>query len=92
MLLSAAEYGNDEAIRSIIDGGRVPDVSDEEGSTPLMYAAANGRESLVRLLLQVPTRYVCTLASGTTILITSFSLLHLIMCGYRNLTPFSLSC
>lgn len=50
-VLSAAEQGNQQAMCSFLEKGTA-DVCDEEGSTPLMYAAANGREAIIRLLLQ----------------------------------------
>ena len=50
-VLVAAETGNMEALQSFIDQGQV-DCADEEGSTPLMYAAANGQEKAVRQLLE----------------------------------------
>ena len=50
-VLSAAEQGNQQAIRAFLKDGTA-DVCDDEGSTPLMYAAANGREMIIRQLLQ----------------------------------------
>eukprot|EP00731_Ephydatia_muelleri_P026241 Em0018g341a len=50
-VLSAAEQGNQQAISSFLEDGTA-DVYDEEGSTPLMYAAANGKETVIRLLLR----------------------------------------
>ena len=49
-ILSAAEQGHKKALKDYISR-RVVNVVDEEGSTPLIYAAANGREDIVRLLL-----------------------------------------
>lgn len=49
-VLSAAEQGHKTDLRDYISRC-VVGVVDEEGSTPLMYAAANGREEVVRLLL-----------------------------------------
>lgn len=47
------EQGSEHALREVIrKGGRV-DVSDEEGSSSLLYAAAHGREDIVRILLEV---------------------------------------
>lgn len=49
-VLSAAERGDKKAIESYISEGKA-NVCDEEGSTPLMYAAANGKEEIIRMLL-----------------------------------------
>ena len=54
-VLSAAEQGHRKNIESYISRG-VVNVLDEEGSTPLMYAAANGREEIIRLLLDREVR------------------------------------
>lgn len=52
-VLSVVEQGSEHALREVIrKGGRV-DVSDEEGSSSLLYAAAHGREDIVRILLEV---------------------------------------
>ncbi|XP_064398567.1 ankyrin repeat and SAM domain-containing protein 6-like [Halichondria panicea] len=53
-ILSAAEQGLKSELQSYISRG-VVSVVDEEGSTPLIYAAANGREEIVRLLLDKKT-------------------------------------
>ena len=53
-LLSASEQGHKQRIAALL--AESPDraeVCDDEGSTPLMYAAANGRENVLQLLLQV---------------------------------------
>lgn len=50
-VLAAAESGNLEALQKYIDNGEI-DCVDEGGSTPLMYAAANGQEKVVRQLVQ----------------------------------------
>lgn len=54
-VLSAAERGDKKAMESYISEGKV-NVSDEEGSTPLMYAAANGKEEIIRMLLDPDVR------------------------------------
>jgi ankyrin repeat protein len=46
--VSSGDY--DSSSSYLLSGGEV-DVTDEEESTPLMYAAANGHEKVVRLLL-----------------------------------------
>ena len=51
MVLTAAEQGNDHAIRAFLEEGKA-DVCDEEGFTPLMCASANGQDSTIRILLQ----------------------------------------
>ena len=50
-VLLAAEQGNREAMTTYITNKQV-NVVDEEGSTPLMVAAANGRDEIIRLLLE----------------------------------------
>ena len=50
-VITAAESGDHDMIKIYISSGRI-DCIDEEGSTPLMYAAANGHEKVTRLLLQ----------------------------------------
>ena len=52
VVLSLAERGEEKALSELLLAGRT-DVVDEEGSTPLMYAAANGRESVVLKLASV---------------------------------------
>lgn len=51
--LRAAEEGDKKALQEVIMEGKVGvvDVVDEDGNTPLMYAATNGREEVLRLLL-----------------------------------------
>ena len=49
-VLDAAQNGDLEAIRQYIAAKSI-NVVDEEGSTPLMYAAANDKENVVRVLL-----------------------------------------
>lgn len=48
--LRAAEEGDKKALQEVILEGKVG-VADEDGNTPLMYAATNGREEIMRLLL-----------------------------------------
>ena len=51
-ILSAAEQGDVSTVCSFLKEGQ-GDVSDAEGTSPLMSAAANGRDSVLRVLLQV---------------------------------------
>lgn len=51
-VLAAAEQGDVSAMSSFLEQGR-DDVCDDEGTSPLMYAAANGKDSVLRVLLQV---------------------------------------
>ena len=53
VVLSLAERGEEKALSELLVAGRRTDVVDEEGSTPLMYAAANGREGVVLKLASV---------------------------------------
>ena len=60
-VLSAAERGDKKAMENCISEGKA-NVCDEEGSTPLMYAAANGKEEIIRMLLDPEVgRYLCIL-------------------------------
>lgn len=58
-VISAIVHGDSPALQSNLDeGGTLMGVADEEGSTPLIYAAANDRDNMIRLLLQVSERGV----------------------------------
>lgn len=50
-VLSAAKQGDRKSIQGYITERQV-NVVDEEGCTPLMVAAANGRDEIIRLLLE----------------------------------------
>jgi ankyrin repeat protein len=53
-VLSAAEQGHKQRLATLLrDNPEMAETCDEEGSTPLMYAAANGRENVLYLLVQV---------------------------------------
>ena len=53
-ILAAAEQGHKQRLSTLLrDNPGMAEVCDEEGSTPLMYAAANGRENVLYLLVQV---------------------------------------
>ena len=51
-VLLAAEQGDRKSMAAFIMERQV-NVVDEEGCTPLMVAAANGRDEIIRLLLEV---------------------------------------
>lgn len=51
-VLAVAEQGNEQAMAVFLEQGKA-NVCDEEGFTPLMTAAASGKENTVRMLLQV---------------------------------------
>ena len=55
-IMAAAQLGNKKAMQEFIAKGKVG-VVDEEGTTPLMYAAASGREEILRLLLEREVRF-----------------------------------
>lgn len=50
-LLYAAEEGNLEVARDLLDKGTNPNIADSSDGTPIMYAAAHGRTTVVQLLL-----------------------------------------
>lgn len=51
-LFAAARGGDDERLRSLLDDGAEVDAEDEQGWTPLTWAAGQGHEGVVRLLLE----------------------------------------
>lgn len=51
-MILAAEAGNDEAVKILLDGGAEIDWTDDQGSTALDFAVPEGKEEVVRLLLQ----------------------------------------
>ena len=56
-VLAAAEQGHRQRLGSLLkENPAMAEACDEEGSTPLMYAAANGRENVLYLLVQVRPR------------------------------------
>ena len=52
-ILTAAAEGDDDRLKSLSEEDpSLLDLVNEEGASPLMYAATNGRESTVRFLLR----------------------------------------
>ncbi|MDO4220586.1 MAG: ankyrin repeat domain-containing protein [Akkermansia sp.] len=52
-LVIAAELGHEKMVRYLVEGCRMPlDAADDHGWTPLMHAAALGRERVVEFLLR----------------------------------------
>ena len=50
---AAAQYGRADEIAQLLDGGKLtPDAKDEDGCSLLQWAAINGRDNVVRLLLE----------------------------------------
>ena len=47
----AAYFGVDDAVRDLL-GSNSPDFKDSHGRTPLSYAAENGHNGIVKLLLE----------------------------------------
>lgn len=54
-ILQAAERGDRKTLQGVIAEHKVG-VVDEDGNTALMYAAASGREDILRLLLDKDVR------------------------------------
>ena len=53
-VLTAAEQGHKQRLATLLrENPAMAEACDEEGSTPIMYAAANGRENVLYLLVQV---------------------------------------
>ena len=50
-LIMAAQTGNDEAVRALIEAGADTHAQDQEEKTALMYAAEEGHEGIVKRLL-----------------------------------------
>ena len=48
----AAYFGLEEAVNAVLSSRRDPDLTDSHGRTPLSYAAENGHEAVVKLLLE----------------------------------------
>lgn len=58
-IIQAAERGDKKTLQGFIAEGKVG-VVDEDGNTPLMYAAGSGREEVLRMLLDKEVRYDVT--------------------------------
>lgn len=56
-VLAAAQQGDKKVLQEVIAKGKVG-VVDEEATTPLMYAAASGREEVLRILLDKEVLYM----------------------------------
>lgn len=56
-ILQAAERGDKKTLQGYIAEGKVG-VVDEDGNTPLMAAAASGREEILRMLLDKDVRTI----------------------------------
>lgn len=67
-VLSASEQGHKQRLSALLqENPGLAESCDEEGSTPLMYAAANGRENVLHQLIQVRPDTIITLSSTTNI-------------------------
>lgn len=67
-VLAAVQQGDKKTLQEVIAKGKVG-VVDEEETTPLMYAAASGREEVLRILLDKEVHilwylYVRTVKNG----------------------------
>ena len=50
---AAAQYGRADEITRLLDDGKLtPDAKDDDGCSLLQWAAINGRDNVVRLLLE----------------------------------------
>jgi len=50
----AANYGKDEVVKALINKGATVNITDNHGTTPLMYAAIRGHRTTVQALLSAP--------------------------------------
>lgn len=64
--LKAIEGDNQDAVRVFLSSGIDLEIKDERGWTPLMIAAANGKEVLTRLLIHSGARLVARDMNGFT--------------------------
>ncbi|TFK20296.1 ankyrin, partial [Coprinopsis marcescibilis] len=52
-LMMAAEQGNIDVVRLLVDAGANVDAHDEQGDSALTLAATRGSQSVVKLLLEL---------------------------------------
>ena len=64
-LISAAQDGSVENVRTQLLGGDDANLTDGEGSTALIWASAFGHEEVVRVLLEVPNTQVSVVCIRT---------------------------
>jgi hypothetical protein len=67
-LLRAAEFGNLESCRILLQNGENPDTADSEGNSALMLAAQNGHLDICKALLERGCNVNLAKAKGTTAL------------------------
>lgn len=53
-LLFAARVGDADAVKTLLDAGADVNISDAEGSTPLMRAISRGHDDTVKVILNAP--------------------------------------
>jgi ankyrin repeat protein len=68
-LHKAAEYGNAEVVKTLLDAEADVDVQDSYGYTPLIYATLNGHTEIVKMLVDVKADVDVQDSCGNTALI-----------------------
>jgi ankyrin repeat protein len=64
--MNAAQSGDAQTVRVLLDGGAEVNAATECGWTPLLFAAASGDEQRVWLLLEAGADSSCRTQVGTT--------------------------
>ena len=96
-ILQAAEAGDKKTLQGYIAEGKVG-VVDEDGNTPLMFAAASGREEIMRMLLDKDVSIITSVCVLCSLVISPSYLCSPFLCeggreggNNRNLTNLNLN-
>jgi ankyrin repeat protein len=80
-ILSAAKQGDRKSVQGYITDRQV-NIVDEEGCTPLMVAAANGRDEIIRLLLEQEVSDIININNVKTVI--NFEVILTTVCNFLN--------